>query len=306
MARSGRGIGRWVLAAILSTLAHGLVILAGVVIWSFWTYPTAAPSAPAKNTSGTKSNVFWGTPLPQSAHSEQRMDTKPLEVVPFTAQLSPLAMVSMETRPVEPVRKLLRDLRGSPPSKGLAESTRSGTGSSPSVPESAGWLATETAGERLAVLMDRSLSMGLCGGWNAARREAAAVLARVPPDCLMRVWLFDKTTEEIGSEGDWLPWTRTRSQRAMDRLEDTRPGGSTDLGNALRTAALRGASRIVVISDDADVSPGDWGAISTTLRRIGRPAPRLCAIRLGQQMRVDHLGDLCRQSGGWCRYETIR
>jgi hypothetical protein len=214
-------------------------------------------------------------------------------------------MVSVETKHVEPVRKMLRNLRGSN-NAGLGQNevhkpTNGAAGTPP-----AGWFATESPAEHLAVVIDRSLSMGLGGGWNAARREANLVFAKVPPDCLMRVWLFDKTVDEIASEGDWKPWSRMRCQRALDRLEDTRPGGSTDLGNAMRTAALRGASRIVVISDDADLLSGDWAGIATTLRRIGRPVPRICAVRLGQQMSEDNLGALCRQSGGWCRFESVR
>ena len=306
MARTGGGMGRWVLAGILSTLAHGLLILAVVVVWSVFSLPTTVPGGRVTNDRGRNASVFWDQPAASvQPKSSSANESKPLDVVPFTAQLSPLAMVSVETKHVEPVRKMLRNLRGTN-NAGLGQNEVNKPTVDAAGGRSAGWFATEAPAEHLAVVIDRSLSMGLGGGWNAARREANLVFANVPHDCLMRVWLFDKTVDEIASEGDWKSWSRTRCQRALERLEDTRPGGSTDLGNALRTTALRGATRIVVISDDADLNSGDWGAIATTLRRIGRPLPKLCAIRLGQQMREDNLGDLCRQSGGWCRFESVR
>ncbi|NBU76801.1 MAG: hypothetical protein EBS30_16560, partial [Planctomycetes bacterium] len=97
MARTSGGMGRWVLAGILSTLAHGVLILAVVVVWSVFSLPTTIPGGRVTNDRGRNASVFWDQPAASvQPKFSSATESKPLDVVPFTAQLSPLAMVSVE------------------------------------------------------------------------------------------------------------------------------------------------------------------------------------------------------------------
>lgn len=286
---------RLFMATMLSALVHGLIVLLVLVAWA--AFSSHEEEGPQGQFTAGNSRLFWDygkPPLGRSANPNNNLD-----VVPFSAQLIPIAMVGQAAKVTDPVRILVSASQGG---KGFGnQNARIAETSSRAPGFLASCLGMESREERLAILIDRSLSMGLSGAWDNVVREMSQVLPGVSPDHLYRIWLFDKGCEEIAGSGEWEYWNPNRVSLVIRQLHETRPGGLTNLNHAMRAVTLRGANRIVLLSDDADLNQGDWVSICTTLRRLGKPIPRICALRMGSQGAGGTLASICQQTGGWYR-----
>lgn len=296
MSRNRINAGRYFMSAILSALIHAVTILAVLIVWSSIGSETDGPDSNSKLSSNPR--IFWQPKT--DLQVVNRIAPIKEELAPITAHLIPIAMVHPGNKLSNPIQSMNKDLQISNVS-GLQINSIS----IPQMQKSniiLPCLRIESVEERVGILIDRSLSMGLGGAWDQVLHEFDAFLPNISSEVRSRIWLFDKTTEEIARSDDWGTWNQARIRQALHQVHETRPGGPTDLANAVRTVALRGSTRIVVISDDADLSINDWLSIGSTLRRLGKSTPRVCAIRLGQYIpNNDKLAEICRQSGGWCR-----
>jgi len=297
MNRNRNFAGRYFMAAMISALIHTTIVLAVVIIWSLVNLEPDYPDSNLKLSSNPR--IFWESKTDLQAFNP--IVPIKAELAPFTAQLIPIAMVNSGNKLSDPIQSMIKGLRGhhvpglQNELKTIARSQKSKI--------LLGSLRVESAEERIGILIDKSLSMGFDGAWGQVVHEFDAFLPTISPETRARIWLFDKNTEEIGQSVDWGTWNQARLREALNQIHETRPGGLTDLSNALRTVSFRGSTRIVVISDDANLSINDWVSIASSLRRLGKPAPKVCAIRLGPATtRKDVLEEICRQTGGWCRH----
>ena len=297
MSRNRNFAGRYFMAAMLSALIHTTIVLAVVIVWSFVGLEPDNPDSNLESSSNLR--IFWESKTNLQAFNP--IVPIKAELAPFTAQLIPIAMVNSGNKVSDPIQSMIKNLRGNNVSglqnelKTIAKSQKSKI--------LLGSLRVESDEERVGLLIDKSLSMGLDGAWGLVVHEFDAFLPTISPETRTRIWLFDKNLEEIGQSDYWGTWNQARLRQALKQIHETRPGGLTDLANALRAVSFRGSTRIVVISDDADLSINDWVSIASTLRRLGKPAPMVCAIRVGPPTtRKDVLAEICRQTGGWCRH----
>lgn len=295
MSRERYRAGRWFMAAMLSALLHGLLVLGVLIGWSIlWSTGNHSETSTGYSASP---RIFWESD--KASHITREKPTIFPELVPFTAQLIPVSMVNQESKFERPARSIHKKLKET--------SLTGNSGIDLSKKNKSNYLLTslrmESKHEQLGILIDRSLSMGLGGKWNQLVSEFDELPAYLSFDNRIRVWLFDKDCEEIAPSDGWGPWDEARWAQATRRIHETRPGGLTNLAHAIRYAALRGSTRIVVLSDDAGLAMNDWISVSTTLRRLGRPVPKLCAMMLGEHAKHhDVLATICHQTGGWCRY----
>lgn len=287
---------RYFMAAMLSVLIHAAIILVFIIVWS------STVSDHLNNKVNIQSSinqcVFWESKTDLKI-VDRIMPIKP-EMDSFSAQLTPISMVNSGNKITNPIQSMLKNLRDENKIglKNRAKPISNSINSNILLVS----LREDSSEERLGILIDRSLSMGLGGAWNQIVHEFDTFLPTISPETRARIWLFDKAPEEIAGSDDWGTWNKSRMDHALNQLHGTRPGGLTDLANALRTVSFRGSTRIVVISDDADLSINEWVSVGSSLRRLGKPLPRICAIRLGlSSLRDDNLAEICRQTGGWCR-----
>lgn len=281
------------LAASLSGAFHGIICLALVV--SFPQIYRMDPDPNSINGRKRPAALFWENELKKT--NQEASAKFRLEQVPFTAQLSPIASVGHDAKnAMSRAAKSDGDPSLTARTKGEVEQGLS----QGDLGLFFNCFKSEWPTEKLAVLIDRSLSMGLGGGWGHVIRGFELLSATAMPDNQIRIWLFDKTVDELAPTGLWSSWSSQRSNMAMQIIRNTRPGGLTDLAGAIRVAALNGATRIVVISDDATLMQQEWISLHTTMRRLGKPLPRICSYRILGKHPNDSLETKCRQSGGWC------
>ena len=292
--------GRWFMAATLSALVHGFLILALITGWSLL-HPSTSNFDPTTE-SLNKPFIFWDN----DNKAVKKKDDQPgiVELAPFTAHLIPIAIVNTSQKTSDPARSLITKLRTTD-----SQSTRASQFKLPR-PNQGRVFSSLNIGpidEKLGILIDRSLSMGTGGAWNQILQESDDFLPVIQPDRKVRIWLFDKDCEEIARSDDWGPWNEIRLGHALRRIHETRPGGLTNLANAIRTAVFRGSTRVLVVSDDADITISDWISITATLRRLNKSTPKLCALRIAKlEAENDVLLQICQQTGGWCGYPNQR
>lgn len=285
------------LAASISVAFHGIIFLLFIVL--FLHFQGSGSYLNPVESLNRQATVFWANEL--KIPSPKFIPNDHLEDVPFTAQLSPIALLNHDVRNAMQGTRLL-DMDSSLTSDIGGKLERG-------CPQRdtdlfLNCFKSEWPAEKLAVVIDRSLSMGLGGGWENVIRGFESVSSTSISSNQVRIWLFDKSVDEVASTGLWSTWNAYRSEIAIQTIRNTRPGGHTDLAGAIRVASLNGATRIVVISDDATLLPSEWTSICATMRRLGKPLPRICSYRILGQHLNDSLETKCRQSGGWSIHGT--
>ena len=180
--------GRWFMAATLSALVHGFLILALITGWSLL-HPSTSSFDPTTD-SLNKPFIFWDN----ENKAVKKKDDQPgiVELAPFTAHLIPIAIVNNSQKTTDPARSLITKLRTTD-----SQSTRASQFKLPH-PNQGRFFSNLNIGpidEKLGILIDRSLSMGTGGAWNQILQESDDFLPVIQPDRKVRIWLFDK---EIG------------------------------------------------------------------------------------------------------------
>jgi hypothetical protein len=109
--------------------------------------------------------------------------------------------------------------------------------------------------QSVVFVIDRSISMGLNGGLDAAKREVRASLERLGATTRFQVLFYNREIEVVSSaERDGLLENTEASQRDIIRLVDrTRAKGGTDHLSALRRAISLRPEAIFVIRDAEDL-----------------------------------------------------
>jgi hypothetical protein len=121
-------------------------------------------------------------------------------------------------------------------------------------------------------LIDRSISMGLNGGLDAAKQELREWLERMPATTHFQVLFYNRIVEAAPIAGrDGLLENTEETREAVMRMADRiRAEGGTDHGVALRRALALRCDAILFVTDADDLKPEQVRAI-TELNR-GRVA----------------------------------
>ena len=106
-------------------------------------------------------------------------------------------------------------------------------------------------------VIDRSISMGLNGGLDAAKRELHGGLEGLPATTRFQVLLYNRTIEALPSpDRDRLLANTETTRREVLRLVDRTPAqGGTDHVTAIRQAISLRPEAILIVTDADDLKP---------------------------------------------------
>jgi hypothetical protein len=144
-------------------------------------------------------------------------------------------------------------------SQGNGTSGTPGTGSSPgegSLPR--GLFPTIGANQSIVYLIDQSISMGLSGGLDIAKREVLHRVARLPESARFQVIFYNNhQVEALKIDGDQglLPASESVKAKARVLIDRQRAKDGTLHLEALMTALRLRPTVIVLITDADDLSP---------------------------------------------------
>ncbi len=142
-------------------------------------------------------------------------------------------------------------VRGSATGASAGQHGESATG--PTAGRPATFFGAGAQARRVVFLVDRSISMGLSGGLQAAKKELLACLECLPADTRFQVLFYNRAVERIDSaERDGL-LANTADIRtlAIRRIETMHAQGGTDHLSAIR-AALALEPELVLLVTDGD------------------------------------------------------
>jgi Mg-chelatase subunit ChlD len=169
----------------------------------------------------------------------------------------PSYSVSVQTGPVAPVT-LPPPIVAAAGGAGAGSAGQTGGAAAAGGSKVAGgptFLQTGGRVESVVYLIDRSLSMGLNGGLEAAKREVLASLRQLPASARFQVLFYDTFVTPLSVHGSsgLLPATPDNVAQAARQIEAVCAGGATDHRQALREAlALAPQPQVVFLVTDAD------------------------------------------------------
>ena len=173
----------------------------------------------------------------------------------------------------------------SPASPRSRASSASGTGQG----GSAGQRLFHLPGTARAIVyvIDHSLSMGLSGSLEVARRELLASLETLPAEARFQVILYNRQAEPLLLEGHQVLVQATYDNRrtAAQLLEAVRAEGGTDHVAALRRALALQPDTIFFVTDADEMTLAEVRSI--TLLNHGRAAIHAIELREGENSHDD-------------------
>ncbi len=241
------------LALGLSVAVHGLLVLAALLT-------AAADQAPSVGTTPAvaacvlvSNEQSGGGPAPGGAE-----ETEESPGIPVTLPEPPPSPVQQATPLPQSANAAAAGLSG--PGGG------SGTGGGPAI------FQVEGRGESVVYVIDRSSSMGLNGGFSAARRELLASLARLPASVRFQVIVYNRDAVPLRLDGrsELLPATDALKDEAARLLGGLMPAGKTDHLEALRRGLALEPDVLFLVTDADDLTPQQVRAV--TLLNQGRTA----------------------------------
>jgi hypothetical protein len=152
-------------------------------------------------------------------------------------------------------------------------------------------------------LVDRSLSMGLNGGLDAAKDELRSCLERLPASTRVQVLFYNRSVESVPTpEADRLLANDEQTRQAVERLAARiRPEGGTDHAKALRAALALRCDAILLLTDGDDMTANQI----RTLTELNRGRSAIHALEWGRLPEVSEpLQALARQNRGTYRKLT--
>jgi hypothetical protein len=160
---------------------------------------------------------------------------------------------------------------------------------------------------KIVYVIDRSLSMGVSGALDAARRELLAGLEALPPDAEFQVIFYARDAEplDLGGGTGLLPATPENRRAVAELLPAIRATGATDHLHALRQALALRPEVIFFVTDADDLTPEQVRA--ATLLNQGRAAIHPVELRDGPPGRDDApLRQLAQLNRGTYRLLPLR
>jgi hypothetical protein len=110
-------------------------------------------------------------------------------------------------------------------------------------------------GQASVYVIDRSMSMGLHGALELARKELLASLASLPETARFQVIAYNRSAEPLRLDGhaDLLPASAENRRRAAAAIEELLPEGSTEHVQALKRALALQPDVIFFLTDADDL-----------------------------------------------------
>jgi hypothetical protein len=142
------------------------------------------------------------------------------------------------------------------PGKGTANGSATGTGPAPSFFPAAGQARS------VVYVIDRSMSMGLRGALDAARRELLASLGRLPEHVRFQVIVYNRTAELLAPGADLVEATDQNKRHTAARIESLCAEGGTSHLPALRKALSLAPEVIYFLTDADDLNPLEQQAVT--------------------------------------------
>ena len=152
-------------------------------------------------------------------------------------------------------------------------------------------------------LVDRSLSMGLCDGLDAAKAELRACLERLPATTRVQVLFYNRTVESVQtSDADRLLANDEQTRQAVERFAKRMPAeGGTDHVMALRVALALRCDVIVLFTDAEELTPNEV----RTLTHLNKGRSAIHTLEWSRVPEVNEpLQALARQNRGTHRKVT--
>lgn len=192
----------------------------------------------------------------------------------------------------------------STPSSGTAQTTATGGGAVRGVSGGGNLFPAVGTARSVVYVIDCSLSMGLRGALETAKRELLARLEHLSPSTRFQVIFYNREAQplKIGGSQELLPGTDEVRRATAALISDVRAGGSTDHLTALRQALLLRPEVIYLATDADDLTT----AIVREVTRLNRERVVLHTLDLaaGRPEGDDALRDLAARNRG--TYRAIR
>jgi hypothetical protein len=287
----------------LSLLVNGLL---GLVLSLLFSRPPLPYGEKLWNTlvrDGGRLTLLDPSPSPANGIPRRAGSGEEPEPEAFTATVADAPRTTFPEEPVPAVPSVNEGSLGH--ASGPFGTTASGSGSTGSA---ANRLFHLPASARAIVyVIDRSISMGLSGSLDLARRELLASLAGLPENAQFQVILYNRQAEPLNLDGNQglIPVTADHRRAAAQLLEAVRAEGSTDHVAALRRALSLHPDTIFLVTDADELTAAQVRAL--TLLNHGRAAIHTIELRNGESAREDApLSLLARSNRGTCRTVLIQ
>jgi hypothetical protein len=110
--------------------------------------------------------------------------------------------------------------------------------------------------QTVVYLLDRSLSMGVHGALNRARREILTSVASLPRGARFQVIVYNREPQslQVNAQSGYLAADETTRQQLAVELDKIAAAGTTDHGRALRVALQLRPDVIFLVTDADDLS----------------------------------------------------
>jgi hypothetical protein len=246
---------RVLIAAGVSLGVHALFV---AVLWLVPS-PRPAPRGTPRGSGRVLAVRVEGWPVTRVAPNRNEEEYVPIDVQP-TLSAAPVVSGIPNSVPGPTVRE--------GPSEAVPHGRASEPGSS--------LFSAPASARRIVFVIDRSVSMGLCGGLQRARDELRAALRALPPDARFQVIAYNQAA--ILLLPDLLPAGPDTVERALQKLDALHAEGRTDHLKALKTALYQRPDVVFLVTDADDLD--DWpvrlnfGAATLNVVELGRGAGR--------------------------------
>jgi hypothetical protein len=145
----------------------------------------------------------------------------------------------------------------------------------------------ESMGQAVVYVIDRSNSMALSGGLEAARRELLASLDRLPESARFQVILYNRAAEPlcIGGQTGLVEVTTTNKQEVAALLKEFPAEGGTDHLKALKKALSLGPDTVFFLTDADDLTDRLVGEVTRINHVHNRDGAAIHVIELNDANR---------------------
>lgn len=154
-------------------------------------------------------------------------------------------------------------------------------------PRVTGILTAPERARSIVYVIDRSLSMGLSGALEVAKRELLASLEQLPESARFQIVLYSTFAEVLSFQGrrDLAMATVGNLRDAALSLDRVDAGGGTNHLQALQCALALRPDAIILVTDADDLTPDQVGRV--TLMNNGRSSIHTIELTTTQQRRHD-------------------
>jgi hypothetical protein len=291
--------GRWRRALLLSLALHALALLAVAGLPCRLprrqTGPCFGPEVEAPQLDGTAEPVCFLAPRARPARRPAPAAPTPQPSPPPTETISVVPTPSPPPVPQAPTAAAASAgaTPGGEPS-GLP-------GGRPQGPEGTGgtsFFHIATRAGKVVYVIDCSMSMGLNGALDAAKRELLASLGRLPPAAYFQVIVYNSTARPLlASQRDWLRATPENRQLVAQALRDLQAEGATNHDQALPRALALQPDVIFFLTDADDLTEAYLRSV--TQRNRGRTVIHTIELTAGHGSESQMpLQQLARLNGG--------